>query len=71
MATITVYSFKAYDIEGDTNDPRPVKATLEKIRRIHAEEIPGTEEEIDESMLDGIGFYRPEALGPLISARAQ
>jgi hypothetical protein len=61
MAKITVYGFKAYSIDTDKNDTRPVKATRDKIATLTgAEEIPGTGEEIDESMLNAIGFYQPK-----------
>jgi hypothetical protein len=61
MAKITVYGFKAYSIDTDTNDPRPVKATRDKIATLKgAEEIPGTGEEIDQSMLNALGFYQPK-----------
>jgi hypothetical protein len=61
MAKITVYGFKAYSIDNEKNEPRPVKATRDKIATLAgAEEIPGTGEEIDESMLNAIGFYQPK-----------
>jgi hypothetical protein len=57
---ITVYGFTAYDIESDTNDPRPVKATQEKIRTLPgALIIEASAEEIDASLLNEQGFYRP------------
>jgi len=57
---VTVYDFTAYDIQTDTNDPRPVKATREKIQTLAgAQIIEASAEEIDASLLDGQGFYRP------------
>jgi hypothetical protein len=59
MAKVTVYAFTAYDIESDKNDPRPVKATREKIKTLAgALLIEASAQEVDASMLDGQGFYR-------------
>jgi hypothetical protein len=57
---VTVYAFTAYDIETDKQDPRPVKATRETIERIGAVIIEASVEEIDASLLDGQGYYRPK-----------
>jgi hypothetical protein len=57
---VTVYNFTAYDIESDTDDRRPVKATREKIKTLAgAVIIEASAEEVDASLLDGQGFYRP------------
>lgn len=61
MANVTVYAFTAYDIETDKDDHRPVKATREKIKTLAgAVIIEASAEEIDASLLDGQGFYRPK-----------
>jgi hypothetical protein len=57
---VTVYDFTAYDIESDTNDRRPVKATRKKIKTLAgAQIIEASAEEIDASLLDGQDLYRP------------
>jgi hypothetical protein len=59
MAKVTVYAFTAYDIGSDKNDPRP--ATREKIKTLAgAVIIDASAEEIDASLLDGQGYYRPK-----------
>jgi hypothetical protein len=59
MEKVTVYAFTAYDIGSDTEDPRPVKATREKIKTLSgAVIIEASAEEVDTSILDGQGFYR-------------
>jgi hypothetical protein len=60
MPKVTVYAFMRYDIGSDRQDPRPVKALRETIRRIGGEPIEASAEEIDESLLDGQGYYRPQ-----------
>lgn len=60
MAKVTVYSFRLV-IENEIRS-RPMKALRERIRTLsNAQEIPGTDEEIDQSMLDANGFYWPKA----------
>jgi hypothetical protein len=57
---VTVYGFTAYEIASDTNDPRTVKATREKIKTLAgALIIEASAEEIDASLLNEQGFYRP------------
>jgi hypothetical protein len=47
------------DIGSDTEDPRPIKATREKIKTLSgAVIIEASPEEVDTSILDGQGFYR-------------
>jgi hypothetical protein len=61
MEKIRVYEFEAYDIATDREDPRPVKATREKIKELAgATVIEGSGEAVDASMLNGQGFYRPK-----------
>jgi hypothetical protein len=55
-----VYSYKHYEPKTDSEDVRPVKATAEALAIIGAKPIEGTGEVVDESMLAGLGFYRPE-----------
>ena len=58
MEKVTVYAFTAYDIGSDTEDPRPVKATREKIKTLSgAVIIEASAEEVDTS-IDDQGFYR-------------
>ena len=57
---VTVYAFTAYDIGSDKQDHRPVKALRETIKRIGGEAIEASAEEVDESLLDGQGYYRPQ-----------
>jgi hypothetical protein len=60
LAKVTVYSFRLV-INGES-ESLPMKVLRERIRTLsNAEEIPGTGEEIDESMLDANGFYWPKA----------
>lgn len=60
MPKVTVYAFTTDDIEADVEDRRPVKATRETISRLAgALLIEASAEEIESSMLDGGGFYRP------------
>ncbi len=56
-----VYSFTRYDIGTDQQEHRPVKATRETIERISAAIIEASAEEVDDSLLDGLGYYRPKA----------
>jgi hypothetical protein len=56
---VTVYAFTRYDI--GTEAHRPVKATRETIERISAAIIEASAEEVDASLLDGLGYYRPKA----------
>jgi len=59
MEKVTVYAFTAYDIGSDTDDPRPVKATREKIKTLAgAVIIEASAQEVDASLLDGQGYYR-------------
>ena len=57
--TAVVHSYRAYEIQNDTNEVRPVKATTETLKRIGKKPIEGTAETIDASLLDGQGIYRP------------
>ncbi len=60
MTTVIVYSFKGYDTARHRHILRPVKATLERIRRIDdAVAVKGSGEELPRSMVDGDGFRRP------------
>jgi hypothetical protein len=60
MTNVIVYSFRGYDIAKHRPILRPVKATLERIRRIDdAVAVAGSGEELPPSMVDGDGFRRP------------
>lgn len=62
MANVTVYAFTGYHIGTDKNDHPPVKATKAAIARLAgAVIIEASAEEVDASLLDGQGFYRPKA----------
>lgn len=62
MANVTVYAFTGYHIGADNNDRLPVKATKAAIARLTgAVVIEASAEEVDASLLDGQGFYRPKA----------
>ena len=52
-----VYGFRRPDPAG-YDKRRPVKGTVEAIERARGTVIPGTEETIDASLLDGAGYYR-------------
>jgi hypothetical protein len=56
---VTVYAFTRYDI--GTEAHRPIKATRETIERISAAIIEASAEDVDDSLLDGLGYYRPKA----------
>jgi hypothetical protein len=57
-----VYSFKKYDFNAGTESVRPVKGTLKAITDIaESQPILDTEEFVDVALLDGDGFYRPQA----------
>jgi hypothetical protein len=60
MTHVTVYSFKGYDTAKHRHILRPVKATLERIRRIDdAVAVRGSGEELPGSMVSADGFRRP------------
>ena len=60
MTNVIVYSFKGYDIAKHRYVLRPVKATLERIRRIDdAVAVASSGEALPLSMVDGDGFRRP------------
>ena len=60
MTNVIVYSFRGYDTAKHHPILRPVKATLERIRRIDdAVAVAGSGEELPPSMVDGDGFRRP------------
>ena len=59
MEKVTVQGFRKYAVPPDENVASRLKATAETIKSIGAEPIPGTEEEIDASQLDGNGMYDP------------
>jgi hypothetical protein len=60
MTHVTVYSFKGYDTAKHRHILRPVKATLERIRRIDdAIVVVGSGEELPRLMVSGDGFRRP------------
>jgi hypothetical protein len=60
MINVIVYSFKGYDTTKHRHILRPVKATLERIRRIDdAVAVTGSDEELPRSMVSGDGFRRP------------
>jgi hypothetical protein len=62
MTNVIVYSFKGYDTTKHHHVLRPVKATLDRIRRIDdAVAVAGSGEELPRSMVDGDGFRRPGA----------
>jgi hypothetical protein len=66
MTTVTVFAFKVYHALDGKEHQAPGKATLENIRTTipYATEIPGTGEQVDESQLDGNGFYHPKPIDP-------
>ena len=55
---VAVYSFKECDVSTDRNDKRPIKGTADAIERARGVILEGTKEMVDESLLDGAGFYR-------------
>jgi hypothetical protein len=60
MTNVIVYSFRGYDTAKHRPILRPVKATLDRIRRIDdAVAVAGSGEELPPSMVDGDGFRRP------------
>jgi hypothetical protein len=62
MGTVTVYAFTAYDISSDKEDQRLVKAMRGKINTLDgARIIEASAEEVDTSLLNGQGYYRPKA----------
>jgi hypothetical protein len=60
MQTITVYSFKTFDMLSGREVVAGRKATEEAIRRFEAVRIDGTGEEVDSSLLDAHGRYLPK-----------
>jgi hypothetical protein len=61
MGTVTVYAFTAYDISSDKEDTRRVKAMRGKINTLDgARIIEASAEEVDFSVLNGQGYYRPK-----------
>lgn len=61
MGTVTVYAFAAYDINSDKQDLRLVKAMRGKINTLDgAIIIEASAEEVDASLLNGQGYYRPK-----------
>jgi len=62
MANVAVYAFTEYHIGTDKSEHLPVKATRATIARLTgAVIIEASAEEVDASLLDGQGFYRPKA----------
>jgi hypothetical protein len=57
---VTVYSFTKYDPKSDRQIVSAYKATEEAIHRFEAVRIDGTGEELDASLLDAEGRYRPK-----------
>jgi hypothetical protein len=61
MGTVTVYAFTGYDIRPDKEDTRRVKAMRGKINTLDgARIIEASAEEVDTSLLNGQGYYRPK-----------
>jgi hypothetical protein len=61
MGKVTVYAFTAYDISSDKDDHRRVKAMRGKINTLDgARIIEASAEEVDFSVLNGQGYYRPK-----------
>jgi hypothetical protein len=61
MGTVTVYAFSAHDISSDKEDTRRVKAMRGKINTLDgAIIIEASAEEVDASLLNGQGYYRPK-----------
>jgi hypothetical protein len=61
MAKVTVYAFTAYHIGTDKDDHRAAKATRATITKLAgAVLIEASAEEVDSSLLDGQGVYRPK-----------
>lgn len=62
MGTVTVYAFTAHDIRSDKEDHRRVKAMRGKINTLDgARIIEASAEEVDYSLLNGQGYYRPKS----------
>ncbi len=60
MTNVFVYLFKGYDITKHRHILRPVKATLERIRRIYdVVAVADSGEELPRSMVDRDGLRRP------------
>jgi hypothetical protein len=60
MAKVIVFRFKMFDIIDGNFKESPSYATLETIQRIGGTVIEGSGIEIEESMLDGNGMYKPK-----------
>jgi hypothetical protein len=61
MGKVTVYAFTAYVISSDKEDKRRVKAMRGKINTLDgARIIEASAEEVDFSLLNGQGYYRPK-----------
>ena len=60
---VKVYAFRVAGSHVESPRQASFKATLETIRRLESEVVPGTEEEVARSHLDGRGRYRRIATG--------
>ena len=59
MEKVMVQGFRKYAVPPDENVASRLKASAKIIKSIGAEPIPGTEEEVDASKLDGNDMYDP------------
>ncbi len=58
---VTVHGFEKWDQQQGENIRSRYKCTADGIQKMHAEIIPWTAEEVDESALDSDGRYDPKA----------
>jgi hypothetical protein len=58
---VTVHHFKVWSITTGGYVASARKAIIETIREAKGEIVPGTAEEVDETALDGQGFYGPRS----------
>ena len=61
MSKVTVHQFNKFDIISGEMKKSPSYATLAVIKEIKGSVIDGSSIEIEESMLDGNGMYKPKA----------
>jgi hypothetical protein len=57
--TVTVYSFRVFDLEAREMRPAPCKATRESIAALrHAELLPSTAEDVPREVVDPRGCFK-------------
>jgi hypothetical protein len=61
MSKVTVHQFKTFDVISGETKKSASYATLAVIKEIKGTLIEGSFIEIEESMLDGNGMYKPKA----------